>query len=169
MKKNLFCCLVTLVIFQLIFADRSFAQHAPVRQNGAGSDYETAFGLRIEFGDRYGTWAGPSIKHFFSDNDVAEGMLLFGPNDVILGAEYQYHGDVTNAPGLKWYIGFGAAYAFGTNNTESDFLIRPVFGLDYKITDVPINFTFDWRPAYVVTHGTDFNAARFSFALRYAF
>jgi hypothetical protein len=169
MKKNLFRCLVTLVIIQLIFAEGSFAQKTGTKQSGAGSDYETAFGLRVEVGSKYGTWVGPSIKHFFNDNDVAEGTLLFAPNNIILGAEYQYHGDVANAPGLKWYIGFGAAYAFGTNNTESDALIRPVFGLDYKITDVPINFTFDWRPAFVVTHGTDFNAARFGFALRFAF
>jgi hypothetical protein len=43
-----------------------------------------------------------------------------------------------------------------------------VLGLDYKINNVPLNFSFDWRPAFVVTHGTSFNAARFGLGFRYA-
>jgi hypothetical protein len=64
-------------------------------------------------------------------------------------------------------IGFGPGVAFSHGTT--DFLLRPLAGLDYKINDVPLNFTFDWRPAFVVTHGSDFNAARFGLAVRYCF
>jgi hypothetical protein len=63
-------------------------------------------------------------------------------------------------------LGGGTGFAFGD---QFNFLLRPLAGLDYKINDVPLNFTFDWRPAFVLTHGTDFNAARFGLAVRYCF
>ena len=52
-------------------------------------------------------------------------MILFGDHITLLEPEVQYHGDIANAAGLKWVLGFG--------------------------------------------HTTDFNAARFGLALRYAF
>lgn len=132
-----------------------------------GSSYENAVGMRIEFGSKWGTWAGFSGKHFFNENVAGELMLLFGDGVTLLEPEIQYHGDVPNAEGLKWLIGFGPGLAFGSGQT--DLLLRPLAGLDYKINDVPINLTFDWRPGIKVTHGSDFNAARFGLGLRYAF
>ncbi|GET28501.1 hypothetical protein [Prolixibacter sp. SD074] len=136
-------------------------------QSGSGSSYNDAAGMRIEFGSKYGTFAGFTFKHFFDATNAGEAQLLFGDGFTLLEVEYQYHGDIPNAPGLKWFFGFGPGFAFG--NDATDFLLRPVGGLDYKIKNVPLNFTFDWRPAFVVTHGTDFNAARFGLGLRYAF
>jgi hypothetical protein len=141
-----------------------FAQQASAQK---GSSYENAVGMRVEFGSNYGTWAGLSGKHFFNENVAGEMMILFGDHVTLLEPELQYHGEIANAEGLKWVLGFGPGFAFG--NGTSDVLLRPLAGLDYKIADVPINFTFDWRPAFVLTHGTDFNAARFGLAVRYAF
>ena len=42
-------------------------------------------------------------------------------------------------------------------------LIRPTAGLDYEVHDVPLNFSFDWRHAFLVTHGTYFSAAMVGF------
>ena len=42
-------------------------------------------------------------------------------------------------------------------------LIRPTAGLDYDVNDVPLNFSFDWRPVFVVTPGTDFSAPMVGF------
>ena len=157
MKKH--CALFLCMALSLVFAQQASAQK--------GSSYENAVGMRVEFGSNYGTWAGLSGKHFFNENVAGEMMILFGDHVTLLEPELQYHGDIANAEGLKWVLGFGPGFAFG--NGTSDVLLRPLAGLDYKIADVPINFTFDWRPAFVLTHGTDFNAARFGLAVRYAF
>jgi hypothetical protein len=157
MKKH--CALFLCMALSLVFAQQASAQK--------GSSYENAVGMRVEFGSNYGTWAGLSGKHFFNENVAGEMMILFGDHVTLLEPELQYHGEIANAEGLKWVLGFGPGFAFG--NGTSDVLLRPLAGLDYKIADVPINFTFDWRPAFVLTHGTDFNAARFGLAVRYAF
>jgi len=157
MKKH--CALFLSIALSFVFAQQASAQK--------GSSYENAVGMRVEFGSKYGTWAGLSGKHFFNENVAGEMMILFGDHVTLLEPELQYHGDIANADGLKWVLGFGPGFAFG--NGTSDVLLRPLAGLDYKIADVPINFTFDWRPAFVLTHDTDFNAARFGLAVRYAF
>jgi len=158
MKKNraLYLCMA---VFSFLFVQQASAQK--------GSSYDNAVGMRVEFGSKYVTWAGLSGKHFFNENVAGELMLLFGDGVTLLEPELQYHGDIANADGLKWVLGGGAGLAFGNGTT--DFLLRPLAGLDYKINDVPINFTFDWRPAFVLTHGSDFNAARFGLAIRYCF
>jgi len=156
MKKK--CSLFLCVALCFLFVQQASAQK--------GSSYDNAVGMRIEFGNKYGTWAGFSGKHFFSDNVAGELMLLFGDGVTLLEPELQYHGDIENAAGLRWVLGFGPGFAFGNGST--DILLRPLAGLDYKIQDVPINLTFDWRPAFVITHGTDFNAARFGLGIRYA-
>lgn len=148
------------VAFALSFV---FVQRASAQK---GSSYDNAVGMRVEFGSKYGTFAGISGKHFFNENVAGEGMILFGDHVTLIEPELQYHGDIQNAAGLRWLIGAGPGFAFGNGTT--DVMIRPVVGLDYKIMDVPINFGFDWRPAFVLTHGTDFNAARFGFVVRYA-
>ncbi|WP_153799511.1 hypothetical protein [Foetidibacter luteolus] len=136
-------------------------------QKSSGTSYTNAVGMRVEFGSEYGTFAGISGKHFFDTHNAGELHVVFGNNTTLIGAEYQYHGDIENAAGLKWYAGFGPGVAFSDGTT--DVLIRPIIGLDYKINQVPLSFGFDWRPAFVVTHGSDFNAARFGLGIRYAF
>lgn len=146
-----------------------FLQQAGAQKKSMGTSpsYDNAVGMRIELGSDYGTFAGISGKHFFDANNAGEVQVLFGDHITLLEFEYQYHGDIPNAAGLKWLVGFGPGFAFGNGTT--DVLLRPLVGLDYKIPQVPLNFTFDWRPAFIVTHGTDFNAARFGIAVRYAF
>lgn len=134
-----------------------------------GADYKTAVGLQVDLGTG-GTWVGPAVKHFFDAHNAGEGQLLFASGAVILGLEYQYNGAIANAPGLKWYAGLGPALAFSTSQGGgTDLFLRPLVGMDYKINNVPLNFAFDWRPAFQLTHGTEFTAARFGLGFRYAF
>lgn len=159
-KRILFVPLVAVAL--LVFSQGSVSA-----QSISGSSYKNAAGLRVEFGSNWGTFAGLSYKHFFAEHEALEMQFLFGDHLVILEPEFQYHGDIPNAAGLKWYIGLGPGIAFGQGLT--DVLLRPMVGLDYKISNVPLDFAFDWRPGFVVTHGSTFNAARFGFALRYTF
>lgn len=146
-----------------------------------GSDYKTALGMRIEYGSNYGTLTGVSAKHFFDQHNAGEFQALFGSRLTMLGAEYQYHGDIQNAGGLKWVAGLGAGVALTKKSSyydyywghtystggATDFVLRPIMGFDYKVKDVPLNFTFDWRPAFQVTHGSEFEAARFGTSVRF--
>jgi hypothetical protein len=173
MMKKLFSVTVLIIALQVGASNKAAAQK--------GTNYKNAVGMRIDFGSDYGTYAGISGKHFFDARNVGEAQLLFGNNSTMINLEYQYHADMPNAAGLKWYAGIGPGFTFSKKSYHygyyysyysgggTDVLIRPTVGLDYKVNDVPLNFSFDWRPAFVVTHGTDFSAARFGLAARYAF
>ena len=164
--------MVMAVALQLASGDKAAAQK--------GTDYTNAIGMRIDLGSNYGTYVGVSGKHFFDTHNAGEAQVLFGSGGVMIGAEYQYHADIPNAAGLKWYAGFGPAIAIAKKSYHygyyydyytsggTDVLLRPTVGLDYKVKDIPLNFSFDWRPAFIVTHGTDFNAARFGLGFRFA-
>ncbi len=133
----------------------------------AQSSYRTGLGLGIDFGTG-STLVGPSLKHFFTENHVGQFEVLFGNNYTIIEAFYEYHNDFPNAAGLKWYLGGGAG--FGLYKGGSNFLLRPIGGLDYKINDVPLSISFDWRPTIAIGDGdSDFEPARFGFGFRYTF
>lgn len=172
--KKLLSVMVLAITLQLAVSQNAAAQK--------GTDYTNAFGMRIDLGSDYGTFVGISGKHFFDTHNAGEAEVLFGSGGVLIDALYQYHADIPNAAGLKWVAGFGPGIAIAKKYSHYDYywgyysggggtdvLLRPMLGLDYKINNVPLNFSFDWRPAFVVTHGTSFNAARFGMGFRYAF
>jgi hypothetical protein len=113
-----------------------------------GSSYQTAVGIKF--------WPGAiSVKHFISDNAALEGLATFWDNGFRVTGLYEIHGDVDNAPGLKWYIGPGAhigAYngvLFHDHYYSSGSLslgIDGVVGLDYKINGAPIDLSLDIQP-----------------------
>lgn len=165
--KRLLSVMVLIVALQFGSSQKAAAQK---RTSQKGTDYSNAVGMRIDLGSDYGTYVGINGKHFFNTHDAGEAQVLFGNHTTMIQIEYQYHGNIQNAPGLKWYAGLGPGFAFSSSYYGgTDVLIRPIVGLDYKVDNVPLNFAFDWRPAFVVTHGTEFNAARFGLAFRYAF
>lgn len=133
----------------------------------AQSSYKTGIGLGIDFGTGQ-TLVGPSVKHFFTQNHVGQFEALFGNHYTILDAFYEYHKSIPNAAGLRWFLGIGIGA--GLYKGGSDFLLRPIGGLDYKINDVPLSFSFDWRPTVFIGDGdSDFEPARFGLGFRYAF
>ncbi len=139
--------------------------------DGMGTNYDNSLGLSIDFGTG-GTLAGPTFKHFFDQRNAGQFEILFGDHYTIIDALYEYHGQVPNASGLKWYLGIGPGV--GLFKGGSNFLIRPLAGLDYKINNVPLSFSFDWRPTltFLDNHyadDTDFEPARFGLGFRYAF
>ncbi|MEO8584006.1 MAG: hypothetical protein ABI415_09435 [Flavitalea sp.] len=131
-----------------------------------GTSYKNAVGLGIDFGDGL-TMVGVTGKHFFTDNHVGVGEVLFGDHTAKIQAFYQFHSEIEAAPGLRWFAGVGPSLAL--YRRYSNFSIVPIGGLDYKIPGVPFNFSFDWRPNIVITHGGDFLPARFGLGFRYAF
>lgn len=131
--------------------------------------YKTAAGLQIDFGDG-STLVGPAIKHFFSNNNAVEGEVLFGNHITFLQAFYQYQKEIPNAKGLEWYLGGGPS--LGLYSGGSSFYLRPMVGLDYKINDVPLALSFDWRPFIYLgsnSFGSRFTGARFGLGFKYVF
>ncbi len=135
----------------------------------AQSTYKTALGLGIDFGEG-STLVGPSLKHFFNANNALQAEILFGDNVTFISPYYQYHSDIKGAAGLKWFVGGGPSIALFEGG--SDFYIRPMGGLDYKINGAPIAFSFDWRPAIFLGDDnvdSDFEPARFGLGFRFTF
>jgi hypothetical protein len=160
MKK---IALITTAIFCLLtLTQTAFSQ-------STGSTYRTALGAKAYFGD--GSLGGINIKHFLTSNGAIEGSLLFHRGYIGLEGLYDWHGNITGATGLKWYVGGGALIDFPTQDKYGDdvwFSLRGTLGLDYKFTGAPINVSFDLNPVFTLTPDTDF---RFwaGFAFRFAF
>ncbi|WP_345234403.1 hypothetical protein [Olivibacter ginsenosidimutans] len=132
----------------------------------SGAPYNNAFGLFLDLGNG-GTYVGPHVKHFFSANDAGQAMVLFGNSITIVGVEYSYNKAIPNAGGLLWNIGVGPQAYFGDG--ETDFGLRPQAGLEFKVPQAPIAVGFDWRPSWILTHGSNFEAGRFGLTFKYCF
>lgn len=134
-------------------------------------DYKTGLGLGLDFGNG-ATLVGPSVKHFFTAKDAGQAEIVFGDHTTAVNAFYQYHGAITGASGLKWFVGGGPSLHFfnyaGFSNTT--FALKPMAGLDFKIPAAPIAFAFDWRPSiFFGDNDTNFEAGRFGLGFRYTF
>lgn len=127
--------------------------------------YTGAVGIGIDFGDGE-TLIGPSGKYFFGDQHAGQAEVLFGDGVTSITLLYEYHGAFSGADGLQWYAGAGPSILLG-NNSSSDVGLRPLVGLDYNISDVPLEFSLDWRPYISFDGGSE--VARFALGFRYAF
>ncbi len=128
----------------------------------------TGAGLLVDVGDG-GTMVGPHVKHFFTGNNALEGSVLFGSGLTMIQAMYGFHSDLGGADGLKWYVGGGPGIAFGKGGGTA-FSLAPMIGLDYKIGQVPLALSADWRPRFLMADGESaFSAARFALGLRFTF
>ena len=126
-----------------------------------GQVYEAAAGLGLGFGDG-STLTGFSGKYFLAEHHALQGELLFG-TVTGLNVLYGYHAVFPGAETLQWYVGGGIGALFGNGN--SDVGLRPLLGLDYKLADIPLGFTFDWRPYISFDEGSA--AGRFGIGIRY--
>ncbi len=161
MKKFLFSALA-IVVVSLVFTSTSYGQKKA--SAATGTNYTTGLGLRLDLGNG-GTFVGPAVKHFFDATNAGEFSVLFGDHVTFIGAEYSYNGNIANAAGLKWNVGIGPQFELYKGG--SDVLLRPFAGLEFKVPQVPLDLGFDWRPAFVLTHGTDVEAGRFGLAFRF--
>lgn len=130
-----------------------------------GRSYKTALGVKIWDG------GGISLKHFLDGKNALEGIGYFWDNGVRITGLYEIHGDISGAPGLKWYIGPGAHIGF-YNNKHGDGAfagIDGVLGLDYKINKAPINLSIDWQPSFEFGNDRGFVGSWGGLGVRYTF
>jgi hypothetical protein len=145
---------VLLGLLALLTVSRTQAQ-------SMGSEYRTAIGAKF--------WPGGiTIKHFIRDNRALEGIAYFWGHGFRFTGLYEVHGDISSAPGLKWYVGPGAH--FGVYNEgwhhgndyyddgDASLGIDGVLGLDYKINGAPINLSLDINPYLELLNGAYIDA-----------
>lgn len=134
----------------------SFASYS----QATGSTYQTAIGVKIYPG-------AISIKHFIKDDVALEGLASFWNYGFRATGLYEFHGDIRDVNGLKWYIGPGAHLGFYDNDWKDrypdrekgvDLGVDGVLGLDYKIKGAPINLSLDWQPSFTIISHTDFRS-----------
>lgn len=130
-----------------------------------GSSYKTAIGVKFYPG-------GLTIKHFIKENAALEGILYLWDRGTRVTGLYEFHGDIKNAPGLKWYIGPGAHVGFYNDkhyNGGTSIGVDGVLGLDYKFKGAPINMSVDWQPSFEFGDYAGFGSGFGGIAVRYAF
>lgn len=147
------------IILSLFLAVPSMAQ-----QLKTGSSYKTAIGVR-----GLGT-SGLTIKHFTESNKALEGIIGFYPNAFSATLLVERYAPAFNEPGLNWYYGIGGHIATQSDVVRNDGLYRRetsefglgidgIFGIEYKIQEVPIAMSLDFKPFFEVdTDGDAFIA-----------
>lgn len=126
-----------LILFVAIFITVS-----AVKAQTTGNNYKTAIGFKFPP-------TGITLKHFISDRNALEGIAYFVSYGARITGLYEIHGDINNAPGLRWYVGPGGHIGFYNNKNGNGTAIGVdgVLGLDYKINSAPINISLDWQPS----------------------
>jgi len=138
--------------------------HYPVKPSLAinSSSYTTAFGVR-----GLGT-SGLTIKHFTSNSTAIEGIIGLWPSALSATILFERYVNAFDEPGLNWYYGIGGHIATQTDwvyydgvrgyrRSNGDFGvgIDGIFGLEYKIREVPIAVSLDVKPFLEVTTNGD--------------
>jgi hypothetical protein len=165
MRKAIF--LTGLIILSLVFNASAQKRSSSYRSQS----YTTALGVKFYPG-------AITLKHFVSDKNALEGILSFWDRGFRITGLYEIHGNISGAPGLKWYIGPGAHIGVYNNKYYKDgyesggaFGIDGVLGLDYKFRDAPINLSLDWQPSFEFgdKYESGFSGNWGGFAIRYTF
>lgn len=142
------------------FAQPKDALHPHVAINTYSNT--TAIGVR-----GIGT-SGLTIKHFTSSSTALEGILGFGPDAFSLTLLRERYANAFNERGLNWYYGIGGHLAVQTDWVYYDGIrgyrrekgdvgigIDGIFGIEYKINEVPIALSLDFKPFVEVTTNGD--------------
>ncbi len=125
-----------------------------------GHRYKTAIGIR-----GVGT-SGLAIKHFNKSNTAFHGIFGFYPNAFSATFLVEKYTPAFEVAGLNWYYGIGGHLA-----TQSDVIRREgvyyreasgvgigvdgIFGIEYKINEVPIAVSMDVKPFIEVVDNGD--------------
>lgn len=117
--------------------------------------YKTAVGVR-----GVGT-SGLTIKHFTRSTLAIEGIIGFYPNAFSATVLVERYAPAFDVAGLRWYYGFGGHVASQSDVVQSEGIYRRessnfglgvdgIFGIEYKIREVPIAVSLDFKPFFEV-------------------
>ncbi|MEL6141317.1 MAG: hypothetical protein AAFU67_06845 [Bacteroidota bacterium] len=124
-------------------------------------DYSTAIGLRL------GPYYGLTVKHFIASDRALEGILATRSGGFGITGLYEVHRPAFQTDRLNVFTGFGGHLnvfehgdrrywewdddgnrrSFNDGDTRLALGVDFIIGLEYTLTELPINFGVDWKPA----------------------
>jgi hypothetical protein len=139
----------------------------------SAQDYTRAIGLRL------GTMIGGSYKQFVNTAGALEAILdldIVHPSQMSVRGTvlYEYHFPIKAVDGLAWYVGAGVTIGAKIGDTDKRLFLFGVDvpgGVEYKLTTVPLCFSFDFDPKIYFTgyNYIHFAAANVGVTMRYTF
>ena len=127
---------------------------------GYSQSYNSAIGIRGGF------FNGITFKQFTSNSDAFELVASTHHRGLLVAGMFQRHANAFDAPGLFWYYGAGAHVGvYERQNTPwfknesgnvSTLGVNGVFGIEYKIEEIPITIGVDLTPAFNIIGHTGF-------------
>ena len=135
-------------------------------------DYRTGIGVRT------GPSFGLTAKHFVTEEQALEGLLLARWGGFHVTGLYQFHSGRILFDGLHLYYGAGAHYGSFTGKADRKYYSNPdkkytvigidgILGLEYNFSGFPFNISLDWKPDMNFTGGTLFWPDELAFSIRY--
>lgn len=187
-RKNLFITLLMLTLYVpfSLASGGSENDHDP-KKNVSNTykpsqaintySYTTAIGVRA-----IGT-SGITFKRFTASNKALEGILGFGPGALSVTLLFEKYLNAFDEAGLNWYYGIGGHIASQSDwvrydgirryqRTSGDFGVGVdgIFGMEYKINEIPIAVSLDVKPFLeVTTNGSVFLAVDPGLGIKFTF
>jgi len=139
--------LITTVIVALFVSAAAFSQ-----------DYSSSIGLRGGLGN------GVTFKTFMSGTHAFEAIFSAFDESLYITGLLEIHNS-TNVDRLNWYWGFGAH--LGLADSWVGIGADGIIGIEYSLTEIPVNLGIDWKPAFNVIGGSSFHAGSGGVSIRY--
>ncbi len=140
-------------------------------QVNTGPDYKTALGVKVYPG-------ALTIKHFIKPNAALEGLGYLSSDGFRLTGLYEFHDNLGQVAGLKWYVGGGGHLGIWSDSWKNRYPTREngmaigvdgILGIDYKIQGAPLNLSFDWQPSFNLIGYNYFEGGWGGLSVRYTF
>ena len=135
--------------------------------------------LEHAFGVRMGSGLGVTFQYFHTDEHVFEAFVLSQNRGYNFTALYQWHQQIYDLKGVKWYVGLGAhANAFPGHVVIPDHYVTQgrsplvpgfdgMLGLEYFFRYLPLQVTVDWKPEYNFVMGRRWYYFNSAISIRY--
>lgn len=137
-----------------------------IAQRKSDGGYTTAAGIKF-------SPSALSVKHFLSEGTAVEGLGYLWSKAFRITALYEVHHDLDIVDNLRWYYGGGAHVGFYASKYGggTGIGIDGVLGLDYKLSELPLNLSLDWQPSFEFgnSYGNGFTGNWGGIAVRYTF
>jgi hypothetical protein len=126
---------------------------------------------RNGIGFRGGLYNGLTFKHFLGDKSAVEllGSTRWGGFEIT--ALYEIHNRAFDVDRLNWYYGAGAHVGFwgsSYSGGSGTFIgVDGILGLEYNFSELPINISLDWKPAFNFINDSRFLGDGGALSVRY--
>lgn len=138
---------------------------------------------KMALGGRLGSDLGFTIKFAAAEQHIIEGIAstrVWYGNGLGLNVTglYEYHGNIGNIDGFRWFAGGGIHVGFWNGNSKHKYYkenrtyftwgIDGIVGLEYTFK-FPLNLSIDYKPSYNLGGGSGYGSfAEFGLSIRYA-